>query len=471
MANGIYYVDDYSGTDYAKITAAVSAAHAAGGGKVALSNTTYYISQSIILHSNIVFCGVGRSSHIVCSADVPMIQINRGNNDDSFYIEIRNMTLSYSTMSTTDSFHIEADRPFGMKICDVIFEGIGRNYSGVLTWDSSQDRVTPIAGNANLSAFVTHIENCLFNGGSIWLNDSDSRIINNYIWANSNVNNLDYAIRLSNSAVNVSGNDIVPGKHSGVYLASTCSGNRIENNYFDGSWDGVNTGWGVYISGATQCLILGNSFENIYKGGIYSSLAHQLNISHNQFIELNRSGSSSTCYDVRINGSSTQLSTGHIVEGNVHKRMRSGTKSYAVHIGSYAQASVINNSLIDWGDNSSYRKPPFVIVNHGKYSLRKDNRVTDTSGTYPFQFDEGSITVQHNSGTQSVYVSFASDFAAQNITPKIQDVHVNFVGSVSNSAVVYSIWNLTNTGFYISVRPVDSNSSSSGTFSWRVSLQ
>lgn len=470
MPNGIYYVDDYSGTDFAKITAAVNAANAAGGGKVALSNRTYYIDQSIVLHRQIVFCGVGRSSCIICSADVPIIRID-STNDDSFNIEIRDLVLSYDSMDTSNCFHIEAKKPYRLIIYGAYFYATGRTYSGVLTWDGS-DRTLPISNqNANTAAFMTHIENCLFSSGSIWLNDSDSRIINNYIWANNSVNNLNYAIRLSNGAVNISGNDIVPGKHSGVYLASTCSGIRIENNYFDGSWDNVNTGWGVYASGATQCLIIGNTFANIYKGGIYSASTFQLNIAHNQFIDLNRSGASATCYDIKINGTSSQMSVGHVIEGNIHKRTRSGTKSYAVQIGTYANAAIINNSLIDWGDGGSYRKPPFVINNHGKYSLRKDNRVTDSSGTYPFQFDEGSVIVQHNSSVQSVYVSFAADFVAQNIVPRVQDIDINFVGAASNSSVVYSIWDISASGFYISFRPVDTSSVSSGTFYWRVSLQ
>lgn len=136
MSYGTYYVDDYSGTDYAKITAAINAANTAGGGKVALSNRTYVISQSIVLHKKIVFCGVGISSEIVCSADVPIIRIDRGNNDSS-YIEICNMTLSYTSMNNTNSFHIEADRPLYLKIRGVSFVGEGRNYAGVLTWNAS----------------------------------------------------------------------------------------------------------------------------------------------------------------------------------------------------------------------------------------------------------------------------------------------------------------------------------------------
>ncbi len=472
MSYGTYYVDDYSGTDYQKITSAINAANSAGGGNVALSNRSYLIDQSIILHSRISFCGLGGSSSIVCSADVPIIQINR-ENDDSSHIEIFDMTLSYSSMNSTNSFHIEADRPIQLKIYKVTFNGAGRDYSGVLTWDaSSGSRTQKINASSSYSAFMTHVESCLFNSGSVWLNDSDSRIINNYIWANStSTNNLNYAIRLSNGAVNISGNDIVPGNHSGIYLASTCSGVRIENNYFDGSWESVHTGWGVYISGAVQCIILGNVFNNIYKGGIYATGAFLLNVCHNAFYNINRSAGASTCYDVRINGTSSQVSTGHLIEGNAHYRTIAGTKNYAVHIGSYAQATVVNNSLIDWNSSGAYVKPSFVVPD-SKYSIRKDNRVTNNAtGTYPYQFDEGSITVQHSSSAHSATVSFSSDFAAQNITPKLQDIHINFVGAASNSAIVFSVWDLTSTGFKISYRPINASSLSSGTFYWRVSLR
>jgi hypothetical protein len=421
------------------------------------------------------FCGLGEASSVVCSTDVPIIQINRGN-DDSSNIEITDMTLSYSSMSSTNSFHIEADRPIQLKIYKVTFNGAGRNYSGVLTWDaSSGSRTQKINASSSYAAFMTHIESCLFNSASIWLNDSDSRIINNYIWANStSTNNIDYAIRLSNGSVNVSGNDIVPGNHSGIYLASTCSLVRIENNFFDGSWDNVYTGWGIFIGGATECLIVGNTFNNIYKGGIYASSGYSMNICHNVFCDMNRSAQSSNRYDVRLNGASSQLSTGHLVCGNNHRRQNNSTKNYAVYINSYAQATVVNNSLFDWNTpNGAYTKPPFYVPND-KYSIQKDNKVNvyvNQVGTYPYQFDEGSVTVQHSSSAQSASVSFSPDFVAQNITPKIQDIHINFVGWASNSAVVFSVWDLTSSGFKISYRPINASSSSSGTFYWRVSLR
>ena len=472
MSYGIYYVDDYSGTDFAKITAAINAANTAGGGKVALSNRTYIISQSIVLHKNIVFCGVGISSAIVCSTDVPIIRIDRGNNDSS-NIEIRDMLLSYPSMESTNSFHIEADRPVQLKICGVTFSGENRLYAGVLTWDaSSGNRSNPIVANPDFAAFMTHIEGCCFQDASIWLNDSDSRIVNNYIWGNKTGGNVvPYAIRLSNSAVNISGNDIVPGNGCGVYLASTCDGIRIENNYFDGSWPTVHTGNGIMVAGAKKCLIIGNSFENIYAGGICAENAFQLTIVGNRFVELNKSGLQGLNYDVSMTSPSGILSTGHIILGNQHYRAEKDGQNYAVYVGDNVHATIVNNSLIDWKSSGAYVKPPFWMTTD-KYSIRKDNKVTNLqTGTYPYHFDEGEIAVSHNSGTQSIYVQFADDFSAQGIIPRVQDININFVGSASNSAVVYSIWGLSYAGFYVAIRPVDSDSSSAGILYWRVTLQ
>lgn len=484
MANGIYYVDECSGNnDDAKIAAAISAAHnnpnaPGGGGKVVLSNRTYTITQSIVLYSNIIFTGVGNSSYISCSTDVPIIRINRGNGDSS-NIEIRDMALFYATMASSNSFHIEADRPIYLKIYNVAFYSSGRDCAGVLTWNADADRTTPISANSGYAAFMTHIENCLFNHGSIWLNDSDSRIINNYIWANeTSNNNLDFAIRLSNGSVNISGNDIVAGNDAGIYLAETCAGIRIENNYFDGSWFdanagiSVNTGWGVYVDKARQVIILGNEFANIYLGGIYAYIAYQITILGNVFINMSRTTDMNCHYDIALK-SDTTLSTGHIVAENQHIRSFQNGQNCAVFVDGNVQASVVNNSLLDWRQDGydAYVKPPFYMWPN-KYSIRRDNRVTNrATGTYPYQFDEGEVTVPHNNSTQTIPVSFAPDFSAQNIVPKVQDIHINFVAAASNSSVVYSIWGVSNSGFNISVRPVDSSSSSSGVFCWRVSLQ
>ena len=503
MANGIYYVDECSGTiDDVKIMNAINTAHSAGGGKVVLSNRTYTITQSIVLYSNIIFTGVGNSSCISCSTDVPIIRINRGNGDSS-NIEIRDMALFYASMSTTNSFHVEADRPFYLKIYNVMFYSSGRDCAGVLTWNADADRTTPISASSGYAAFMTHIENCLFNHGSIWLNDSDSRIINNYIWANeTSNNNLDYAIRLSNGSVNISGNDIVAGNDAGIYLAETCAGIRIENNYFDGSWDGqeenneekvagcVYTGWGIKVLGAHRVLILGNEFARSWLGGITVDSASQVTISNNMFIDLNRNDGLGPNYDIRMvaNG---PLSTGHIIEGNQHVRSLENAQSYAVSIEGNVLASIVNNSLLDWRENGAeaYFKPPFVMTTN-KYAIRKDNRVTsrlhpsanETLDFYPYQFDEGNVTVQNSYVPQNVQIVFSADFSAQGILPKIQDINVNFVGFSSTSAVVFSIYDITVSGFKIAYRPVCLkqlvnnepvcyNSTTDGIFFWRVSLQ
>ena len=89
---------------------------------------------------------------------------------------------------------------------------------------------------------------------------------------------------------------------------------------------------------------------------------------------------------------------------------------------------------------------------------------------YPYQFDEGYITVQNTSVPQNVQVVFSADFSAQGILPKIQDINVNFVGSSSTSAVVFSVYEVSVNGFKIAFRPVG-NSTTDGVFYWRVSLQ
>lgn len=482
MSNGIYNVEDYTGSDYAKITAAINAATSAGGGKVLLSNRTYSISQSIVLHSNIVFCGVGVASSIVCSADVPVIRIDR-NVNDSFFISICDMKMSYGSTNTSNCFHVEADRPVHLKIYNVVFRGPGRQHSGVLTWNASTGNKTQmIAADANNASFMTHIENCVFSSASIWLNDSDSRILNNYVWSKDQEipNNNQYAIRLTNGAVNVSGNDIVAGDNAGVYLAPTCDGIRIENNYFDGSWDDVVTGWAISLSSAKRVLVLGNYFNYMYSGGVLvSGSSEQITISKNTFRNINRSGSTDSNYDIKIIAGGVR-SIGHIVEGNQHYRDLSAGQNYALSADNNVEVAIINNSLIDNIPNTgAYVKPAFYKWTD-KYSIRENNRVTYytlAQGTppietrlYPFQFDEGEVAVQHSSSVQSTEVHFSSAFSSQNITPKVQDIHINFVGGSSTSAVAYSVWGVSATGFNIAFRPIG-NSTTDGVFSWRVTLQ
>jgi len=473
MANGIYEVPTNILDDRQAIQTAINNAQNANGGIVLLANKQYNISQSIQLSSNIILQGLGASSQIRGIADVPIIQVTTG----TAYAEIKNLKLVYdNSIQTSNHFHIEADRTLFLKIKNVIIEGPGRSNSGILTWDASTSNKTiPISGSSTEAHFMTHIENCLLNEASIWLNDSDSRILNNYIWANSTSTNLlPYAIRLSNGSVNISGNDIVPGNDAGIYLASTCSLIRIENNYFDGSWNTVHTGWGIELNAARQCIIVGNTFANMYYGGIKADNSHQNTVLGNIFNNLNRSRRASSRYDVSLTSTNSE-SLGLLYMGNQHFRDLSGEKSIALYANSGVDLLMIGNSVIDWSESSGgYCQPAIRIYRDDNQSYLMANRVTNSringNSKYPLLTDYGQTTVGAFTEVVNTRIDFSEAFQAQQLIPKVQDININFVGAQANSRITFSIYNLSASGFNISFARVDSSCSTAGVFFWRVDI-
>lgn len=120
--------------------------------------------------------------------------------------------------------------------------------------------------------------------GKLIMSCGDSVVINNEIWADSN----DYAILIEGVNIFVTENQIVPGEDYGIHIKHSLGYNnefiKITNNYFDGSYNEIYTGFCIYSETVLEnSIIEGNDFWNANEGGIRSENLVMCRIKNNCF--------------------------------------------------------------------------------------------------------------------------------------------------------------------------------------------
>ena len=138
-------------------------------------------------------------------------------------------------------------------------------------------------------AFVCHLRHSRLARAKAIINTTDSYVTENELWGNKR----DLALQLGAGGSFVFGNQIVPGELYGIYLNSP-SGFlhdilRIIGNYFDGSYDEIYTGHGIYqiapTGGLFNSVVEGNSFWNLNGRGMRIENVRNSRIVNNNFVD------------------------------------------------------------------------------------------------------------------------------------------------------------------------------------------
>jgi hypothetical protein len=450
--------------DVANIRAAIAQASAGGiGGTVCLLSGNYRVDQTISLPSNITITGQGWGSTIIGMSNIPIFQTVNGGQ----FIQIKDMHISYDgSLTAGSSYQIEGVNSVNLKVLNVSIDApIGRTAAGIRAGDCG---VTPPAG---VTPFMTHVENCLIRQGSIWLSHSDDRILNNFIWAAEDGSQLLFAIRLDNNATNVliSGNDIVSAFENtaatdlvGGIVCYSVHEIRIENNYFDGSWDRVHTSNPINAQCLYNSIISGNTFWNTWTGCVVLNQPHHLTISNNIFVDNGRRDLAGSD-DITITSNGFK-SNGIIIQGNNHFMNATRTNThYAINVGgTFGARCQINNNAVSFGNFPAGYTSPYFLLNERTETSIANNRLnlalTSSTGTQPVSLGPNSFT--------TYTVTFPTPFP---IAPRYDEINLTYNSSSQSGGLTYSISNLTNTGFKIYA--FNSASATSGTLYWTCSLK
>lgn len=137
--------------------------------------------------------------------------------------------------------------------------------------------------NASYANFMTVIRDCVFNNVGLLLHSTDSIITDNFFWGNK----CEYACQLGNCSNTIfTNNELVGGTKGAIYIpqGEQFHNMKIANNYFDGSYAYVNTGWGINCEGeAHYCIINGNNFWKQKLGAIKINDSRNVSIIGNNF--------------------------------------------------------------------------------------------------------------------------------------------------------------------------------------------
>ena len=454
--HGIEFIEDYDSSVHTNATSAIQTAIShlsTSGGVIEFGRGTYPVYSTFVIPNNITLRGGGWGTIVKGMSELPIFKTANG----ASWVQIQNMQIAYDgSLKTGASFQIEGVNSINLKVLNVFLTApVGRKFAGIRIWNGTDTA-------AGATGFMTHIENCLIQQGLIWLKHSDSRILNNFIWASESLSVLPYAIRIDKDAgnISISGNDIVPssGNAGGIYI-NGAPFIRIENNFFDGNdRASVITNTAIYGISCKFSVISDNVFCNLIQGGIYLKDAHHIIIADNQFYDCNRASNSGND-DIKIR-SDAFMANGIIIHGNNH--FKSSARTYGVKavniIGSYGARAQVNENTA-YAAQGGYSAPFFVTNRSDGYSSIRNNR-----SQVDLNSRSGSITSQQG----TVNVTFSPAFE---VAPKPSEISFQFIGANSSSSAVISIYNVTASGFSMNVNPLSSSYNVNGTIYWACELK
>lgn len=239
----------------------------------------YLINDTITVFSGITIRGDNKfntafiQSNNVDMLSKPILQTDITEEVQNEHIFIQNLGFISTGERTVLPVNILNCHSFTMDNCNFSVTGTPNNYHGI-----NIDRT----GEQPSQNFLTTIKNCRFSQSRIRINATDSYITQNELWGNGIVSAVTI-INASNSVI--SNNQIVGGStYGGIYIDTNNEGLKITNNYFDGSYNTINTQYGIYAEGyLTHCLISNNNFWKQKNGGLFLKQISASTISNNIF--------------------------------------------------------------------------------------------------------------------------------------------------------------------------------------------
>lgn len=286
---------------------------------------TYLITKSIKLKDNNVVFGEGT---LKSNDDITLLFGERVSQ-----VIIKNITL---IKQAGENFHIvlkgDTNTCKNLNISSTSYSL--ENYTGGIYFDE------PAYG----SNFVNTVRECLINMGQIVVTGTDNYIVDNVVWASTiEISPPTYAIKTLGNSQHIHGNQIVGGSLGEIYVSCKSGACLIDicENYFDGSYDSVNSGVGLVVENALNTMIISNNkFYNNYKNPITLNNCNGFSITENVFINGNR-GKTDAIAEIIISGLSGTL-RGVISDNNF--------ENYITHT-DYSIINTQENSMLNIKNN------------------------------------------------------------------------------------------------------------------------
>lgn len=310
------------------------------------------------------------------------------------HIALKDISFILNGARTVNGIIIYNAFDFEMTNCYV--QGtLDSKYNGItLTKNSSYSEAT---GEGKL-------RNNRFSRSSIELNIPDTYIENNEIWGDGQ----DYALKLMIEATNsiIDSNQFIGGETYGAIYFDNVGEKRnyqITNNYFDGSWDSIDTKYGIYCDALLiNSIISNNKFWKQKSGAIYCKGADTTIFSNNTFIDNDYYNNGQP--DIQLGTNDTKVCFGNVITGNSFYRMKclneahdtlidrpnNSGKALDIYEQASSPSSVIANNTMTTEDKytaATYTNGKNIIVNETNPKLIKSIILTSYYNTTTNKFN------------------------------------------------------------------------------------
>lgn len=233
------------------------------------------------------------------------------------------------------------------------------------------------------AAFMNHVESCWLRG-QVYMKTSDSVIDKCFIWAH----HFEYGVKCEQGNINVVNCPGIIGSPSkgGVWITDVAFNAAVQNNFFDGSNDIVNSGHGVWVGdGAVWPVITGNRFWRLSYNGVRAFTPFAMTLNDNQFWDCGRADSAIPALnaDIYIEGTSFAPNKNSI-SGNVAYRgaVRTNPGHFILEAngGSAAVNSQYANNVVSAGGAQNQYASPAISTLLGLYNSPPGSRLQGNLG-------------------------------------------------------------------------------------------
>jgi hypothetical protein len=296
-------------------------------------------------------------------------------------IEFKN-TFTVTAGAGATNFHIHLKNPLRALIRNVRCRS---NFNDTDHNDANHGGIQLELVSTFTSAFLNLIDSCYLDHAQVLVSTSDSVISNSIVYGH----NCQYGIKSTSGNLTVTHCQIIGSRSKGgVWIAPGSLNSKIVNNFFDGSYDAVNSGYGIVVeptsSTSSYVQITGNYFWRQYYAGILAIDTISTSIVGNQFWNCGRADSASDPLnsDIELRGVTLSPSTNTISNNTA---FRSGTRS---NLGLFI---LENNAGVNCANNiysgntvtsspSAYKAAP-IVLNLGLFSGGSKSIANAGSGT------------------------------------------------------------------------------------------
>ena len=396
-----------------------------GGGVLLVPKGYYRIDKTLIVYPYTTIKGVGYKTNIRTYLNIPIFTTPSDIAKTYQSINIENLTLEQNG-DTYTNYHIDFNNTVYCNLNNVTI-------INTTTKDSDFGGAS-FTSSDGVKAFMTVINKCWFRNSSIRLYQTDSKIINSYVWAEKRP----FSINIGASNCTVINTDVVPSQNNGGIFIYNNKGNpiygtKIESCFIDGSYNSVNTSMGIVLVNSYGSLINNCYIWNCKKNGIYLEDSSQNQISNCFLFDNNREDNSHS--EILINSKINPSNKNFFNNISFRTTKNYINKGYCIeekNDGQTTSGNFISNCNIE----GNFKTP----------QIKRNSYLTPIENCFGMGFysvKNGGVVL--NQGTEKVTVTHNLPYA-----PKNEDIEVH-PGSSTGLVTCWWINNINATTFDIVV--------------------